>query len=224
MRFYKRDNTSITFKGPISSREDLILLLDIGLLSVKNIELHTKDDKVVDFSDLSSGEQCVLLSILNIAGAVKDNSIVCIDEPEISLHPSWQRKYIKLLKDCFRQYRSCHFIISTHSPLIISELDEEDAYILEMENNIIHCSQEFSHQSADFQLAKLFNAPGENNEYLKRRAITLLSKNSRTEGLSEEEINESMSLINRSREFSQKDIVRILLELLEEGIQSGGGE
>lgn len=47
--------------------------------------------------ELSSGELSVLLSILKINSEIEENSVVLIDEPEVSLHPAWQKKSFLLL-------------------------------------------------------------------------------------------------------------------------------
>lgn len=219
---FSSGNKSVLIDKPVDAKTDLIFLLDMGVIQVKRIELYSKSGRVVDFSESSSGEQCVLLSILNLAGVIRDNSIVCIDEPEISLHPSWQRLYVKLLQDCFRQYKGCHFIISTHSPLIVSELDSMDCHVLNMAVNEVYAASDYAHQSVDFQLATVFDTPGDNNEYLKRRAVTLLSKNSRVAGLSEAEHQEARDLISRGERLSEKDVVKQLISLLERGVKARG--
>ncbi len=79
-------------------------------------------------AEASSGEQAVVISILGIASQIEDNCIVCIDEPEICLHPEWQERYIKLLHSIFSMYSGCQFIIATHSPQIVSNLEPENSF------------------------------------------------------------------------------------------------
>lgn len=55
------------------------------------------------------------------------NGIVLIDELELHLHPKWQREIIRKLPTVFPNIQ---FIISTHSPQIISEVAAESLYIL----------------------------------------------------------------------------------------------
>jgi predicted ATP-binding protein involved in virulence len=51
---------------------------------------------------------------------VKPNSLVLIDEPEISLHVTWQKEF---LNDIVRiaAINSSRFIVATHSPQIINK-------------------------------------------------------------------------------------------------------
>jgi len=51
--------------------------------------------------------------------------IVLIDEVEQHLHPRWQIRIMKLLKE---QFPGVQFIITTHSPLVISGCDQFDVY------------------------------------------------------------------------------------------------
>lgn len=49
--------------------------------------------------------------------------IVIIDEIDLSLHPTWQKRIIGILKE---QFPRIQFICATHSPFIIQSLDEEN--------------------------------------------------------------------------------------------------
>jgi len=58
----------------------------------------------MDVTQTSSGQQQMLCSMLSLASALKDNSIVLIDEPELSLHPkAWETSQFRLkMNNCFR--------------------------------------------------------------------------------------------------------------------------
>ena len=86
--------------------------------------------------ELSTGEISLLLRLFNIANQIKLNSIVLIDEPELHLHPNWCINYISKLKQLFNKYDS-HFIIATHSPLLVANLNKEDIVVLKKINNVI---------------------------------------------------------------------------------------
>lgn len=51
--------------------------------------------------------------------AIKDDSLVLLDEPENSLSAKWQMKLVKYITGAVRAFR-CQFIIATHSPFILS--------------------------------------------------------------------------------------------------------
>jgi predicted ATP-dependent endonuclease of OLD family len=72
-----------------------------------------------DISHISDGSGDGLLSIFFIVDALYDsnkNEIIIIDEPELSLHPSLQKKLSKLLAE-YAQDRQ--IVIATHSPYFI---------------------------------------------------------------------------------------------------------
>jgi len=54
--------------------------------------------------------------------------VVLIDEIELHLHPRWQRDIIPALKKTFP---NCQFIVTTHSPQVISHVHPEGVFILE---------------------------------------------------------------------------------------------
>ena len=54
--------------------------------------------------------------------------IVVIDEIDLSLHPTWQRKIIGILKELFPKIQ---FICATHSPFIIQSLEEGELITLD---------------------------------------------------------------------------------------------
>lgn len=191
---------------------DAIDLLKAGLVRVSDISLIMKDGKKkLRLSQASSGQQCMLTMILGIAGAIKDGSLICIDEPEISLHPRWQSDIVNQLQLVFSDYRGCHFVIATHSPQIVSGLTALNGFVLNLEEKKLYHSEEYAKRSADFQLAEIFNAPGYNNEYLIRLALTLLTKISSREILTVDDKLKIDWLVETKKYLSDNDPVYHLI-------------
>lgn len=187
---------------------EFYILLAAGLLSFDNIYLKEKSyNSRFDISNASSGEQSVILNILGIASKITHNSLICIDEPEICLHPEWQEKYIEILINTFKEYKNCHFIIATHSPQIISKLENQNCFILPMESRELKNAKDFINHSVDFQLANLFNAPGFKNEYLSRIALNIFTKVSRRKEFDEEDLKNYNLLYEQSKHLSKDDPV-----------------
>jgi len=67
---------------------------------------------------LSSGEQHELVLVYDLLFKVEEQSIVLIDEPEISLHVSWQQKFLEDIQR-IASLANHRFIVATHSPQII---------------------------------------------------------------------------------------------------------
>jgi predicted ATP-dependent endonuclease of OLD family len=72
---------------------------------------------------LSSGEQHIVILFFKFLFEVPENALVLIDEPEISLHVSWQRKFVVILSDIVK-VNPMDIIISTHAPAIIADRDD----------------------------------------------------------------------------------------------------
>ena len=107
------------------------------------VALQMKDGTVVPFTSLSDGYRNVIKIIVDIATRMcilnpyqKENAlkntpgIVVIDEIDLSLHPTWQRKIIGILKELFPRIQ---FICATHSPFIIQSLEEGELITLDQQ-------------------------------------------------------------------------------------------
>lgn len=156
--------------------EAIQVLVEVGLMRLMDLGLEKAGFGELSLKRASSGEQCLLVLMLGIAGHITNGSIILIDEPEISLHPRWQEQFMMLLMTSFSAYSRCHFIIATHSPQIISRLKDRACFITSLSKQKVFHAEEFYHRSADYQLAELFDAPGMMNEYISRLAFNLLAK------------------------------------------------
>ncbi len=74
----------------------------------------------IPHSKLSSGEQHELVLFYKLIFNSKVGDLVLVDEPELSLHISWQNKFINDLKEVAAM-NGISAVIATHSPDIISE-------------------------------------------------------------------------------------------------------
>ena len=68
-----------------------------------------------NIEERSNGESSLSLFV----DAIKDDALYILDEPENSLSPQNQLQLKYFLEDCVRHH-SCQFIISTHSPFLLS--------------------------------------------------------------------------------------------------------
>ena len=85
------------------------------------------------FGQLSAGEQMFIVLVGDIARRLAlaspwlmdpllGEGIILIDEVEQHLHPTWQRTILKKLVEIFP---NCQFIVTTHSPTVLSEVAAE---------------------------------------------------------------------------------------------------
>ncbi|MGM8899297.1 MULTISPECIES: AAA family ATPase [unclassified Psychrobacter] len=80
------------------------------------IEIRLSSGKAISYRSLSSGERQVVFIFLKIINGSVDNSLILMDEPEISLHLSWQEK---LLTEITKLNDTSQIIIVTHSPAMV---------------------------------------------------------------------------------------------------------
>jgi len=113
--------------------------IDINHDSGEQIIVINKADGQIKFSHLSSGEKMVLGMVLDIAyrmsianpqleNPLVSEGIVLIDELEQHLHPKWQMSILKALTATFPNVQ---FIVTTHSPLVINQLENHQLSILD---------------------------------------------------------------------------------------------
>ncbi len=98
-----------------------------------------KAGKTLNVAQLSQGEKSMMALVGDIARRLammnpsseeplKGNGIVMIDEVDLHLHPQWQRRLIHQLTETFP---NCQFILTTHSPLVISDSKDVLCYVLD---------------------------------------------------------------------------------------------
>ncbi len=203
-------------KNPLD-KSDLLFLIQSGVMRLSDVLLTPiKYGKKFSIKDASSGEQSVILSILGIASKIKDRSLICIDEPEVCLHPEWQAKYIQILISTFKLFKACHFIIATHSPQIISSLDDKNCFILSLESRKVFPADNFVNNSADYQLANIFNYPGFKNEYLSRISLNIFLKVSKNKYFDNTDKENYNILLQQSNFLSKSDPIYDLFNAIKE--------
>ena len=113
---------------------------NLRIQRLPNIDLLvTKNQVTLSIFQLSHGEKTLLALIADIArllvvlnpslsNPLLGNGIILIDEIELHLHPKWQRAVIGKLNKTFP---NCQFILTTHSPMVISESSDLVCYSLE---------------------------------------------------------------------------------------------
>ncbi len=111
--------------------ESIVVYLDIinSLFVNKTVSINVKgfpeakmdrSNTIVQISKFSSGEKQIMIMFYLLLFKGVPGSLVIIDEPEVSLHVSWQQQIGKFAKDIAR-IRKLQLIISTHSPSVIHD-------------------------------------------------------------------------------------------------------
>ena len=125
-----------SLKEEIEENQDIIFSSRYNEIALKNA-----DSTVIRFASLSDGYRNVIKIVTDIATKMcilnpyagaevlkKTPGVVIIDELDLSLHPTWQKRIIRILKELFPKVQ---FICATHSPFIIQSLEEGELIILD---------------------------------------------------------------------------------------------
>lgn len=159
-------------------------LRQLGMISSPEIQLRRAGG--YSLQESSSGEYHFFSSVVGLMATVKPtNSLVLIDEPEISLHPNWQMKYLTFVRELFNQpeYATCHFLVATHSHFLISDLKGDNSKIIglkrvngsietvEMPENLdTYC------WSPDDVLYNIFNVTSSRNSFVAEEIAKILDE------------------------------------------------
>jgi predicted ATPase len=94
------------------------------------VQVRADDGQEFGVDQLSSGEKQILLMLGEIQRHISKGSIVLIDEPEIHLHPRWQRLLVRTLTDLC-ELHDAQLIITTHSGEIANAVYEHELILLD---------------------------------------------------------------------------------------------
>jgi predicted ATP-binding protein involved in virulence len=115
------------------------LTLTTKLVDLESEELifESANGEKIKFEELSNGEQTLYFRAIYLSTLNPQNSIIMVDEPEDSLHPTWQQKVMKLYQNIGENNQ---VIVATHSPHIIGASNAEEVFLLEIEHNHIEAT------------------------------------------------------------------------------------
>ena len=91
----------------------------------------TMTNKDVTIDKLSNGEKQLYARVVSLLILNPNNSIILIDEPELSLHPSWQQIILSVYKNIGDNNQ---FFIATHSPHIVASAKYKEVFVFSKED------------------------------------------------------------------------------------------
>lgn len=86
---------------------------------------HESQRSITTFGELSSGEQQLLTLALKLTAYADDSTVILVDEPELSLHVSWQRAIPGML-EIVGSRMGCSMVVATHSPVVVASATHRD--------------------------------------------------------------------------------------------------
>lgn len=134
-----------------------------------------KQNVTISMLEASSGELALITSIIYLATAISEQTVILIDEPENSLHPKWQKEYAKTLMDIFYFYQP-KIVIATHSPLVVNgaELFVENSKVFKADNFNFKI-QGKEPLNVEELLFRFFDITTPQNRFLSDRVVRLLN-------------------------------------------------
>jgi predicted ATP-binding protein involved in virulence len=103
-----------------------------------------KNGQILKVNQLSDGEKCLIAMISDLArrlaianptnNPLAGEGIILIDEIDLHLHPKWQRMIVPQLVKVFP---NCQFLLSTHSPHVLTHVYPENIFLLKQTNDNI---------------------------------------------------------------------------------------
>lgn len=115
------------------------LIIDGFSPEIKFSLIQENAGNISSFNVLSEGEQQTIIIRGLIELVNNENTLFLFDEPDTYLHPSWQRNFIENINQLSErsEFNTSQFLITTHSPQLLSNADPENCDVQIMEDGEI---------------------------------------------------------------------------------------
>lgn len=101
--------------------------------------------------ELSSGQRLFAYIVINILGAIRRNSLILVDEPELFLHPTLEIQFVDMLKTILSRFNS-KALLATHSVVTVREIPSQCVHVFEKTNDdVVLRHPPFQTFGGDFQ-------------------------------------------------------------------------
>jgi len=122
-----------------SNPHTVINPVDFSVTFLVTIEYQPRQTSVLSLTQLSDGYRTMLALVMDLARRMAEanlhlneplhaEAIVLIDEIELHLHPGWQQT---VLPDLQKTFPNSQFLVTTHSPQILTTVQKENLHLLE---------------------------------------------------------------------------------------------
>ncbi|MBC7490491.1 MAG: AAA family ATPase [Glaciimonas sp.] len=232
-------NSASTFQDN-KRLKSIIVLSRVGLIRLSDCYIRTNElrvknqfhgigfDDKFSLTDASSGEQQLISSLFGIVAEAESGSLILIDEPELSLHPEWQTRFLDLLLGVMEPFNGCHIVIATHSALIAQRAAEFDLEILKLGEDQYLPLESSADASVDQTLLEVFDLAVRDSTYVSRLILSLVMRAEADESRksdSKERLLELRSLYSKAEPFDKRTmgLIEDALDIFSEGNSSLAG-
>lgn len=119
------------FTSPLELFYALEALGSLEIIDFENgLQFKIKKDESISltYDLLSEGENQLLIVLGTVLITGVAETLFLFDEPDTYLNPKWQREYIQMLEDFNLEDEDSHLIVTTHSPLLVQNIEGENSY------------------------------------------------------------------------------------------------
>lgn len=131
-----------------------------------------RENSEIALANASSGELMIISMLVHISSYIDKDTVILIDEPENSLHPRWQRKYIDMILDVFYLFQPKIYVAS-HSPQIIP-LDNDLYKIFTPRNGVVVEVDEKTSNNEEL-LSEVFGVITPENRFLSNKMVEVIN-------------------------------------------------
>ena len=115
---------------------DIKLFTKLVDITAKEAIFESFNRKKISIHDLSHGEKQLFYQAVYLNKLKLQNSIIIVDEPETSLHPSWQQAILKMYQNSGKNNQ---VIVATHSPFLIASVKPENLFLFALNQETQTC-------------------------------------------------------------------------------------
>ena len=156
-------------------------------------------ENYVFYADLSSGEQNIITLLTLCIDNSNAGTTLLLDEPEISLHVSWQMELPHIF-GLISEKLHVSIVTATHSPLLISNAPMLNTHCFQFEIGKLNYIAPEKRRSVETSLVSIFNTYSPLNKEVYERCARLvgqtINKRNSQAGVSASELEDSLRQLN----------------------------
>ena len=186
-----------------------------GINADKHLVFVNPDGAEFGVEGLSDGEKQILAKVFPLFTADMKGHVILMDEPENSLHPSWQSYLLPVLRRC-AETNNCQFILATHSPQIISSAYHEEIRLLvrkEGKLQVATCQEGSYGWTIERVLAEIQDVPIQRVPEIEQK-LEALREAVRSNRYETEDFKHELSTLEALLGASDRDLILIRMEIL----------
>jgi predicted ATPase len=130
---------NLSSKQSISRSRELFTILESAFVSdlIADVRVNLRKrnvDGTITFTELSEGEQQLLLVLGLLRFTKEEESLFLLDEPDTHLNPAWSLRFLELIDEAVGHHDLSHLVIASRDPVAVSLLRKNQVRQLEADD------------------------------------------------------------------------------------------